>query len=77
MKVVIPGRREAANLESSNLRHRLLDSGLSALRASTRNDPAYDSNFEIDALVLNLKTAKALRIAVPTSVLVGADEVIE
>jgi len=28
-------------------------------------------------LVLNLKTAKALRIAVPTSVLVGADEVIE
>ena len=45
MKLVIPGRRKAANPESSNLH-----SGLSALWASTRNDAAYDSNFEIDPL---------------------------
>src|SRR5271166_5767611 len=50
MKLVIPGRRVAARPESSNLCRRLLDSGLSAFRASPRNDTAYDSNFKIGPL---------------------------
>jgi hypothetical protein len=53
MKLVIPGRRIAASLESREPYRRLLDSGLSALQASTstRKDAAYDSNFGIAELI--------------------------